>query len=60
MDSIVLYMVKVTVLFTGIYLVSTMGANYLHKEDIKRNKLRKMRKERLRKNNKKKYFIDVA
>jgi hypothetical protein len=58
--GIVLYMIFMMALFAGIYLVSTMGANYLHKEDVKRNKLEQMKTNRRKKSDKKKYFIDVA
>jgi hypothetical protein len=55
-----LYMIGMTVLFTGIYLVSTIGANYLHKEELRRNKLKVLKENRRKKSDKKKYFIDVA
>jgi hypothetical protein len=58
--SVGLYIIFMVALFTGIYLVSTIGANYLHKEDVKRNKLEQIKTNRRKKSDKKKYFIDVA
>jgi preprotein translocase subunit SecG len=49
------YMIGMTVLFAGIYLVGTIGANYLHKEELK-----ELKNKRRKKSNNKKYFIDVA
>lgn len=54
------YMVGMIVLFTGIFIASSMGANYLHKEELKINKLKSLRHNKRVKTNKKKFFIDVA
>jgi predicted RND superfamily exporter protein len=58
--SVGLYMIFIVALFTGIAFLSIMATNYISKEEHKRNKLKYMRNERLRKSNKKRYFIDVA
>jgi Na+-transporting methylmalonyl-CoA/oxaloacetate decarboxylase gamma subunit len=58
--SIGLYMAFMVVLFTVIYFVSVMATDYLFKEEEKTNKLKELKNQRLRKANKKKYFIDVA